>query len=245
VSAPRRIVVTRAEGPGESWRRRLEATGIPCLHLPLIDYEPLPLPANLDLRAWDWLLFTSPQAARSLFGRMPEAPAAPAVALADGTAAALAELGRPAQLNLEVEDGTGMAAAFSSRVSPPARLLLPGAERRLPEPRAGLLAAGFEVETLATYRTRPARPDSLPENPFLPGDCVFFASPSALRAFRAAWPELAVDCAAIGRSTAEACVAGGLVPRIAQAPNLESLCAAVGLELSGDAWSNERGAGRA
>lgn len=227
---PRRIVVTRSAEGGAAWCRRLEATGSDCLHLPLIRYELLPLPADLDLGAQDWLLFTAPQGVRAFFrdGAAPqEIPAL--AALNRGSAEALAAVTAAAILDLGALDGAAMAKAFAARISAPARLLLPGPEKRLPEPASGLRLAGFQVSELPVYRTQLLDPAELPEHPFRPGDCIFFASPSAFLAFRRAWPDSAPECVAIGETTAAACRQGGLEPLVAAAPTLEALCETAGL----------------
>ena len=119
-------------------------------------------------------------------------------------------------------------------------VLLPGPLRRMPEPAATLQAAGFEVHSVALYRTEPLEPSTLPAAPFHRDDFVFFASPSAVRAFVAAYPDQKPPCAAIGESTADAARRHGLDPVVAASPSLSGLCRAAGLELDGD-QSRERG----
>ena len=61
--------MTRRQGRNEPWAAVLQHAGLDCLCLPLIRCEPLPAAARLaaDLRAgvFDWILFTSPQAAEA------------------------------------------------------------------------------------------------------------------------------------------------------------------------------------
>jgi len=230
VNAPPRIVITRSREAGEPWRRRLTAAGLDCLLLPLIRYELLAPPADCSLSDQDWLLFTAPQGVRAYFeNELPEELPLMAT-LNDGTAAALSALGFSAALNLAAADGAAMAAAFARQVAAPARLLLPGAEKRLPEPAATLRATGFQVRELPLYRTLSMPPEELPTDALRTGDCLFFASPSTVRAFRKHWPTLEVGAVAIGETTAAACREAGLNPRVAAAPSLEALCAAAGLE---------------
>jgi uroporphyrinogen-III synthase len=231
VSAPPRIVITRSREAGEPWRRRLAAAGQDCLHLPLIRYELLTTPADFTPVDRDWLLFTAPQGVRAWFENFPEDPPSSVAVLNDGTASALSALGHSATLNLAAADGAAMAAAFAARVAAPASLLLPGAEKRLAEPAATLRAAGFQVRELPLYRTLSLPAEELPGNALRSGDCLFFASPSTVRAFRSAWPMLQIEAVAIGETTAAACREAGLNPRVAAAPSLEALCAAAGLEL--------------
>ncbi len=237
MTTPRRIVLTRTRERCESWRARLAAAGIETLVLPLIRHETLPAPADFDPGRWDWLLFTSPQAAVA-FAESPLAArlansGARCGALGDGTRAEMERLGIADDLGVSVRDGVELAAAFAERVAAPARVLLPGAEKRMREPLDILTAAGFTARDLPLYRTNPTPPDELPDDPFAPGDLVFFASPSTVRAFRAKWPDAAPDCAAIGETTAVACREAGLLPAVAARPDLESLCRAVGIRLDG------------
>ena len=110
----------------------------------------------------------------------------------------------------------------------PATILLPGPERRLPEPVATLADSGFAVTALPLYRTEPVPADELPPAPFLPGDVVFFASPSAVRACVAAWADRP-DCVAIGETTAAAAREAGWTPVVADSPDLSAMARACGL----------------
>ena len=241
MTAARRIVLTRTSERCEQWRTRLEAAGIATLTLPLIRHEPLPPPDGFDPAGWDWLLFTSPQAATS-FAESPLAvlPAECGTrcgALGEGTRAEMERLGIADDLGVSVNDGIELAHAFAAKVAAPARVLLPGAEKRMREPLDILNAAGFAARDLPLYRTAPTPADELPDDPFRDGDVVFFASPSTVRAFRAKWPDALPGCAAIGETTAAACREAGFDPAVAQSPDLESICRAIGLDI-GDTNTN-------
>ena len=231
-----RIVITREARQSLPWVERLRGAGLKASSLPLIDYEAIDPAEPVDPREFDWLLFTSPQGVRRYAELFPLAPGSTRVprqvALAAGTAAALAALGGRDELGLDCRDGAEFAVAFRERVDPPAALLLPGAERRLPEPAATLAAAGFSLRELPIYRTRPLPPAALPKRPCGSGDVVFFASPSAVRAFRAAWPELSVTCAVIGETTAVTAREAGLDPAVAATPSLAGLCLAAGIDFA-------------
>ena len=111
--------------------------------------------------------------------------------LGTGTAAVLAEVGLQDDLKVKTATGAELAQAFVARVPGPGRVLLPGAAKRLGEPKASLTAAGFEVTELALYETCPLTPEELPAADFAPGDIVFFCSPSTVRAFVGAWTRAA------------------------------------------------------
>ena len=231
MSAGRAIVVTREAEQARPWAELLRAAGHAVRELPLIAYEPVEPEPGVDPNEFDWILFTSPQGVRRYAELYPGAWSTRQAALGAGTAARLEALGGRDALGLDCRDGAEFAAAFSANVQPPASLLLPGAERRLSEPTATLALAGFAVRELPLYRTVPLPAERLPESPCAPGDLVFFASPSAVRSFRSAWPALTVDCAAIGESTADAAREAGLEPVVAESPSLAGLCRAAGIEL--------------
>ncbi len=241
---PRRIVLTRVSGRNEPWRLRPEAAGVPPLLPPLIRHEAVAPPADFRLADWDWILFTSPQAVSAFYdgplaAELPSAGARLGV-LGPGTRAELESRGGHDDLGVDARDGVELARAFLARVAPPARVLLPGAARRMREPVDILADAGFTVRDLPLYATLPVPPAELPADPFLPGDVVVFASPSTVSAFRGAWPVAAPDCVAIGETTAAAARDAGLDPAVAERPDLESLCRAVGLDLDASPNTPER-----
>ena len=174
-------------------------------------------------------MFTSPHAVDAFFALAPETGGARCACLGPGTAKALAQTGREDALGIAARDGAEFAAAFVRRAEAPARVLLPGAARRLDEPRATLEAAGFAVTELAIYVTRAVTPDELPDT--APGDdaVVFFASPSAVHAFVAAW-DARPACVAIGETTARAAAGAKFPVATAATPDLEAMVRAAGLD---------------
>ncbi len=238
----RRIVITREADQAKVWQERLLAAGLDVDLLPLIDYEAIDPDPALYPADFDWLLFTSPQGVRRYAQAYPGEWTPRQAALGLGTGAVLADCGGRDELALDCKDGADFAAAFCDRVSPPASLLLPGAEKRLSEPMTTLARAGFGISLMPLYRTSVIPPSELPAAPCSEGDIVFFASPSAVRAFGNAWPQLRVDCAAIGETTALAAREAGLDPAVAATPGLEGLCQAVGIELgaSGESMNGRK-----
>lgn len=221
-----RVVLTREAQGNAPWLARLAASGLPALDLPLLRYEALEAPTPVG--EWDWALVTSPQGARALaaWGRLPAG--VKLGTLGGGTRAALEAAGLRDELGVETPDGAALARAFLARVTAPCRVLLPGAESRLNEPGLSLRAAGCEVLALALYRTVVVPPAELPPVTWRADDVVFFCSPSAVRAFAAAWTERP-RCVAIGVTTAEAATANGFRPEVAATPDLDAMLRAAGL----------------
>jgi len=227
---PDRIVLTRASESNRPWRRALEAAGVAVLVLPLVRFDARPLPRDLEPGTYDWILFTSPQGVRAFCDAGLSPGGARVGALGGGTAAVLAACGLRDDLGADTRDGAGLARVFRARIAAPARVLLPGPETRLPDPRATLETAGFEVTELPLYRTTAVPASELPEAPFAPGDVVFFCSPSAVAAFTEAYAERP-PCVAIGTTTAVAARAAGFPVRSADEPSLAGMAGACNLHL--------------
>jgi len=229
VTEPRRIVLTRTREQCRTWRRPLEAAGCEVLDMPLLRFATLTKPDGLDTAAFDWILFTSPQGVRAFCDAGLDAGDAKLGVLGEGTASALRACGRDDDLGARELDGAGLARVFVATVQPPAAVLLPGPERRMADPRAALEAAGFSVTELPLYRTDAVPPSELPEDPWLEGDVVFFASPSAVRAFAAAWGP-ALPCVVIGETSARAARDAGFDVTTATSPDLQAMARAAGLD---------------
>ncbi len=224
-----RIVLTRQQDSNQAWARRLEADGHRVLDLPLLRFEPVPAPAGFTGQGFDWILFTSPQGVRA-FAQTGLVPGSARIAaLGSGTRSALTGLGWRDDLGADCLDGAELAAAFATRVRPPARVLLPGPEQRLADPRNSLEAGGFTVTELPLYATLPVAPGTLPVAPFLADDIVFFCSPSTVRAFVETWDERP-PCAAIGETTAVVAREHGFPTATAKTPDLEAMVLAAGLD---------------
>ena len=224
-----RIILTRQRDRNKAWANRLGAAGHVVVEMPLIRYESLPVPADLDPGNFDWILFTSPQGVKAFAAAGMSTGSARMGALGSGTAAALVEAGLRDDLGVRTADGAEFARAFLAEVSGPGRVLLPGPNRRLEEPRASLNAAGFEVRELPLYETSPVPADELPPAEFERDDIVFFCSPSTVRAFSEAWTARP-RCVAIGETTAQASRPAGFETVVAAAPDLSAMVLAAGLD---------------
>ena len=224
---PARIILTRERNRNLSWSERLTAAGLAWLAMPLVRYAPLPVPAELDLTGFDWVLLTSPQGVRAFTAMRPDIGAARCAVLGHGTARALQTAGWPIDFNAGALDGAEFVQGFLSVAAGPGPVLLPGPKRRLVEPRAALEKAGYTVQELPLYETLPTDTARISGVSLGPDDVVFFCSPSAVRAFSAARTDKP-KCVAIGRTTAEACRAVGLTPLTADTPDLDSMVKAAG-----------------
>jgi uroporphyrinogen III methyltransferase/synthase len=229
MAAGQRIILTRQRDRNTEWAARLRAAGHAVVELPLIRYEALPVPGDLDPGSFDWILFTSPQGVKAFVEAGLQGTQAKIAALGTGTSVALSEAGLEDELGLRTVDGAEFAREFLKAVSGPGRVLLPGPNRRLKDPRATLEAAGFTVRELPLYETVAVPPDELPDMEFAPGDIVFFCSPSTVRAFTAARDERP-RCVTIGETTARPARDAGFETAVAVTPDLSAMVLAAGLD---------------
>jgi len=224
-----RVVLTRPEEKDAELKSLLAAAGVEAVSVPVVAYVRLEegyraLEAALG-EPWDWVVLTSPEAARYFIG---------AWYLAGAPAVPLAAIGATTRRLLE---GQGMEVAFGpSRAE--GRVLaeeLPGSGRVLwpTSARSGdalsrrLEARGFVVRRIEVY-TLEARMPTPRERELVGGaDAVAFGSPSAVEAWVAAGlPRLPAAC--VGRGTAERAEALGFAPvRYPEAPGLSGWVEAI------------------
>jgi len=225
--AGRRIVVTRRSEQSGSLVARLSDLGATVIELPLIEVTPpadmAPLDAALrGLGRYDWVVFTSANAVRSLSDRMTD------LGLAERalTGRKVASVG-PATTRTLTECFTGLvvsaeaarhdAEALLGELAAGARglrFLLPTSDRArdvLPE---GLRRAGATVDVVTAYRT--VAPSGLRDRVLeclrREVDLVTFASPSAVENLKEAVPEriAGIRAAVIGSVTEDACRRAGI-----------------------------------
>ena len=206
-----RVIVTRAREQMEPLAGRLESLGLEVVRCPLIELQPIG-PEVLELEGYDWVVVTSPFAAREALrragGRLPAV-----AAIGPGTAAALAEGGVEPTLVPRVSTQEGLLAEFPR---PPGRVLFAGAERARP-----LLPQQLGADVVALYRTVGLHPEPLPD-----GDLVVLASASAAEAFAALG--LTFPAVSIGPETTRAAeLAGVQVVAEANPHDLDGLVEAV------------------
>jgi uroporphyrinogen III methyltransferase/synthase len=244
----RRVLVTRSGEQAPELVRALRAAGAEPRLVPLTELraaEPGPLDAALErLADYDALIFTSANAVRFTAERLRARDLAPGearavVCVGPRTAEAAERAGfEPAHVPPHRFDARGVLEEIL-RVLPPAgrRFLLPRSELAgevLPE---GLRAAGAEVDAPVAYRNlaAPVDAESL-RSDLVEGrlDVLSFASPSAVRRFRALLDAEALAAAArcvvaaIGPVTAEALREAGLpASAIAIRPGVAGLVEAI------------------
>jgi len=161
-----------------------------------------------------------------------EAPGAPSVAFTPSLANA-------ATLAAELPFDAAAAAAAGA-------VLFPASTQARQELARGLEARGcWTLTRLDAYSTGPAAPPSDDTAAAAAAaDCLTFASPSAVKAFRAlGLPARAIAC--IGETSATACAAAGLANiYFPDVPGVEGWAAAVAAALAGepsrDAWLRAR-----
>lgn len=196
--AGKRVIVTRALAQAAELAALLEAAGAEVLAFPCIEIVD---PESFDavdeaigsLGSYDWVVFTSANAARRFLARM-DSLGTPALALGSAkiaavgpaTAAVLTGRGVPADLVPEEHVGEGLAAALiAAGAEAGTRVLLPrAAEAREVLPRE-LGARGATVDVVPVYRTVQGSGDPEILERLAGGevDAVTFTSSSTVRGF--------------------------------------------------------------
>jgi uroporphyrinogen-III synthase len=224
-----RIVITRQEAQAQPWVRSLSAAGLSVLQLPLLRYASLPVEAAPDPDGFDWILFASPQGVRAFLDGGWSTGSARIGSLGPGTARTLLDAGLKDDLGLSAVDGAELARAFVDLAPGGETILLPGPLKRGTALADILTEAGYRVTRLDLYETLPVPAAMLPDNPILPGDLVFFCSPSAVKAFCLHWDDRP-EAIAIGETTAKITRKEGFPTRVAETPDLDAMLRAAGLE---------------
>lgn len=231
----RRVVVTRAADQAAELVALLEIEGATAVVAPLIEIVAVPDAvahlAEVDPSAFDWLVVTSPNGAKSYLADQHAAPVAVA-AVGATTAAELSAGGLHVDLVPADQRAVGLLAEFPSGRG---RVLLVQAVDAAPTLASGLQEAGWQVTVIAPYRSAPAHPTAGQQLAALSADAVLFASGSAARAWVAVFgdttPPIVV---AIGPQTAAAVDQAGLKVSVTAADHsLPGLVAALRSHLAG------------
>jgi uroporphyrinogen-III synthase len=191
--------------------QRLEELGHEVVQCPLIEIEPVGEAVAVD--GYEWVIVTSPNAARELVAHA-SGPLPKVAAVGPGTAETLQDLGvEPAFVpNVSTQDGL-----LAELPRPAGRVLFAAAEgaRRGPVEELG-------ADFVSLYRTRVVAPSTPPE-----GDVVVLASGSAANSFAALGVDIPV--VSIGPQTTQAARTAGLrVVAEAETHDLDGLIRAVG-----------------
>ena len=246
-----RIVVTRAREQAGQLSRRLREHGAEVLEVPTIKLEPPTrredlVDALLELNAYDWLVFTSPNGVSKFFEYffkrfhdMRDLGGARIAAVGPATANKLKELHLQVDLMPDEALASEIAAAFAEfETIENLKICLLRAEvanRELPE---ALEALGAIVDDVACYQTVPETEDATGAAASLlerGADWVAFTSASTVEHFHARFdlpallskfPQL--KTATIGPETSKALAALGLKPALeAKQHTLDGLVAAL------------------
>jgi uroporphyrinogen III methyltransferase/synthase len=156
--AGRRIVVTRARAQASDLVQRLTMLGAEVVCVPVIRIEPLPDQTLLrralaSLATYDWVVFTSANAADVACTEPAAFAGTRVAAIGPATAAALDRLGVRVALVPQPHVAEALVAALVARGVVGKRILVPSAERARPVLGDGLRAAGAVVDVIPVYRT--------------------------------------------------------------------------------------------
>jgi len=231
-----RVLLTRPQGHGcDDWAAAFAAAGAEPVPYPTITIVPPDSWQALDealarLDRYDWIVFTSETTVAFVSSRLPGQRFAPAMrakiaVVGATTGRAVENAGGQVALLPADKRQEGLALALAS-VPAGTHILLPiaaGGRTLLAE---SLRAQGCELDVVTVYRTV-ANPDLAMPPSF---DVATFASPSALRGYlsRAGRTSLAGKLVGvIGPTTAEEAGAHGIVPVVAETPDVDSLILAI------------------
>ena len=249
-----RVVVTRPANGPDRLTERLQELGCDVVEAPAIRIGPPRSYEALDrlVRAagrHDYLLFMSRNAVRYYVQRArrlrrggPPVPAGVRVGVVGAATGAVAErAGMDVTVRSEGRTGVDLAEAVAAEAAAGAQVAVIQAEDGLKEPAERLRAAGMAVTRVAAYRTRPAAVPREVVGAIRSGqiEALAFASPSSAVSFAVALGGLAsvpagVAVAAIGPTTAAACVRAGRAPDVvAPETSAVSLAEAVASQFDG------------
>lgn len=239
------VAVTRAGSTPGRLGELLRDRGAKVVHWPCIQFAPPVDRAALDAAVeraaeFDWLVVTSPRAARRWLdawaaGRGPKArPPVPAAVAGPATAAALREGGWPVERMGREYSAGGLLTAFEEAADASgARMLFPSSDLTGDELPDGLRGLGAEVIRVVAYRTVLTPPDPAELRRAAETETVrvvTFTSPSTVEGFLdeadGATIKLVRDrlaAAAIGPTTARALEATGWPAVVADVASVEGL----------------------
>ena len=225
-----KIIVTRPRERAGKLSAMLRARGAEVVEIPCIATRRIE--AGLpDLSKYGWLGFTSVTGVEAFFALLAESNrdirstgAAKIAAIGPATAAALKERGLVTDFMPDVYDGIHLARGLASLVKDKPLLMLRAKEGSVELTRE-LEALSIEFTELPVYETFYEKPAVIPQS----ADIAVFTSASTVRGFKAAMPELEVECACcIGVQTAEEAKRAGFKKIItAKKATLESLADAL------------------
>lgn len=185
----KRVVVTRARAQASDLAATLRELGAEVVEAPTIEtVDPDDGGAALDraiarIHEYDWLILTSPNGVERTMGRIPDARALGGLrvaAVGAGTAAALARHRIAADLVPGSFVGEGLLEAFPAPPDGGGRVLIARAAVARDVLPDGLRAAGWDVDVVDAYRTRPVPVTAELAEAVAAADAVTFASSSSV-----------------------------------------------------------------
>jgi len=234
----------------DTGRQLAAELGATVVEVPLIEVAPPEDAAPLDaalrrLDGYDWVVFTSANAVRSVSERITDLGLAErtlmsrkVASVGPSTAHALRECfpGIAVAIEAAKHDAESLMKQLATG-APGKRFLVPTSDRARDVLPAGLREEGAEVDVVVAYRTvAPADlGDRVREGLRGGADLVTFASPSAVHNFVAAVPEWVprIAAAVIGPVTEEACRQAGIdVKAVADPANAQGLAEALARHFS-------------
>jgi uroporphyrinogen III methyltransferase / synthase len=250
----RRVLVTRAREQASALAEALREEGAEPVEFPTIAVRPPGSWADLDAAlaraaAYDWIVFTSPNAVRSVVERLRAAGrdvralgGARLCAVGPATAAALEALGLAVAVVPPEYRAEAVTAALDREDLEGRRVLFPCAEQARDVVPKALAARGARVDVATAYRTVPPEGGAAGVRAMLEEgrlDAVTFTSGSTVRNLvemlgRDDAPRLLAGTlvAAIGPVTAEAAAAAGVrVDLVAEAATIPALVRALAARL--------------
>lgn len=244
------VGVTRPGQDAGRLGQRLRDDGAEVFHWPSIRFgappDPEALRAALCDGDADWLILSSPRAARCWLDAVEGAGHGPSVrarhpriaAVGTATTTVLEQAGWAVDLVPATSSGRGLVQAFAeSGEAAHARVLLPRsdlADETVPD---GLRRLGADVRTAIAYRTLPSPPNSAEVLSLVDSNrlhAIVFSSPSTVRGFLAAFDATersrvreSVAPVAYGPTTAAALAASGWDSTVARRPSPTAVVASV------------------
>jgi uroporphyrinogen III methyltransferase/synthase len=188
----RTVVVTRARAQASELVGRLAELGATVVEAPTIEIgDPADGGAALrsamaDLGSYDWLVLTSPNGVHRTFAHVPDARVLGSVrvaAIGPGTAEALAGYRVVADLVPDAYVAEGLLEAFPAPPPGGGRVLLSRAAVARDVLPDGLRDAGWHVEVVAAYATRPVADAAVLADQVAAADAVTFTSSSTVTNF--------------------------------------------------------------
>jgi uroporphyrinogen-III synthase len=232
------VVVTRAEASDGPLSTQLRSLGAKVLLWPTIDVAPSDSQALEEALArigdFDWIVFTSRQAAPPVLERIPKQPPGLKVAaVGQATAQVLRQRGWNVDLVPDDPNAGALVDAFAPLAQAGMKVLFPASSRALPTITKGLEQLGAIVTQVEAYRTEAASLDvnecraAIERNEVA---AVTFASPSAVIELERALGKEDFDklfthaaAVAIGPTTARVLTELGRTPVMAESASLRGL----------------------